>query len=506
MYGCSVPELYNKLKNAILDSRERVEDKEDNNIVREYTMNSDNDTEDEENYKKSLDYSSTLQTSPYIIIIDPVEDEESLNHKWELYSSLDDKHRRLSDYYSWMCWGYNVYNMYQIVKDKLLNQKAKEEDSENNLYYSEKASTVNNFESCIDASYDYINAAYNEGKILTIERFRQNSKVNTIKEFVYDTITKYGKIKFAFLKESPNNLILPYVVPWFDSSEIRRLTTNCEITSGINYYNAIKEAYDNNDAQKLINLGWNPTVPINKDSIMMAKFRQLSMIEAINYNNISDILEEYNYEDRYYTDINFNNLVIRPLYIVNIDKNIFGFSFSGKLDTIYQIYMNNDTMINIKKVSKNQIYPKSELKLLCVFVDKDAYNAILRNITNTEEINANNPYFNSIYNVLLNSRDTFDPDRKKVLYSYFIDLLVKIACYGDNTTNVPEFTDNKIKNIFCLYDGYYEDYSFDKLHNIMNIICDEDNLKKFLTDNDFETSKAFVDRLLAKKVIVSTTD
>ena len=174
-YGCNVEELYYRLKNKILRGDETNNDTEDeNNLVIESTSETIVNLFKSDDYNECLKKSNELQMSPYIVIINPGDSRETVIAKYNSFNMLNNKQRDLSNYYSWMLWGYNVYNMYTVLMSYLDTKDIVPDD--NNIVI--ETNSVRNYEDCIIESYDYLNKAVLEGDILSIYKFMQTSKAD----------------------------------------------------------------------------------------------------------------------------------------------------------------------------------------------------------------------------------------------------------------------------------------------------------------------------------------
>lgn len=497
-YGCTIIDLYNKIKNHILNHKEFIADKENDNIVIEYTTFSDN----ENDYNELLRRSEELQQSPYIVIINPNENEKSLADKYSSFLSLDDTNRKLSDYYSWDIWGYNVTNMYHIV----LNNLGNETEDDDNIVFGE----ISNLDTCFDSAYDVLNKAVIEGDIFTIAKFKQNCASDKISKPVLEAAFD-SKLRFIN-NDKISELVFPKVVPWFTEREMNKYCTECTINHNKSYYRQIKEAYNSNDEKMLISLGWNPTVPINEETIKEAMKRQIQEANNIGYYNIQalgkcDGISELN-------SIKIRELVVKPIYFMFWDNSaavVFPdqFKLSSNINIAYKFEHNDRIFSGFKKITREDIDPKTEIKLICIFVDNEAFNILYDNIVSNNDIeNIGGKQFNSIYSVLLNYRNQYDPDRMKIVYSYYIDILLKLICFNANLDEItdPHYIDSRLKTIFLLYKGEYSKYDQISVDNIMRIICDDDNLEKYLKFNEFELDKEIINKLKTKPCIYNTAD
>ena len=187
-YGCNVEELYHRLKNKILrgdDINNDIEEDE-NNLVIESTTESITDLFKSDDYDECLKKSNELQMFPYIVIINPGDSRETVIAKYNSFTMLSNKQKDLSNYYSWMIWGYNVYNMYTLLMSYLDTKDIVPDD--NNIVI--ETNSVRNYEECVIESYDYLNKAVLEGDILSVYKFIQTSKVDGIKDYISEAVIK----------------------------------------------------------------------------------------------------------------------------------------------------------------------------------------------------------------------------------------------------------------------------------------------------------------------------
>ncbi len=503
-YGCTVTDLYNKLKNTILNKQEFAEDRENNNAV----IESAKAFIDMPHYEELINKSNLLQHSPFVVIINPDETKESLAAKYNTFLSLDSKYRRISDYYSWDIWGYNVYNMYDIVATMIDDEK----EDEPNLVFGEVA----NLDSCFEGSYDFLNKADIEGDILTIAKFKQNCKSDRFNSPIFEAAFD-NKLKFIKTHEA-SELIFPKVVPWFTAREMNDYCSQCKIDQTRYYYQQLKEASNSGDKNNLLALGWNPTVPINEDSIATAMQRQLQEANNVGYYDITKLA---NYDPKDYNLIRVRDLVVRPIYFVffshpkeenTIDAAVAfpkQFELSTDLGIMYGFKHSNGIFSGFEKITREEMNPKEKIEVVSIFVDNEAYEILYNNIINNPDAESiGGKQFNSIYSVLFNSRNMLDPDRRKITYSYYIDMLLKLICFNSETDEIvdPHFIDARLKTIFLMYKGEYGLYDQQAVSNIMRVICDDVNLEKYLKANEFELDRELINKLKTRPCIYSTTD
>ena len=513
MYGCNIEELYHRLKNKILRGDETnnniVED--DNNIVItsetsyiiESTINPIKDMLDSDKFEDNLQKSRELQKSPYIIIIDPCDDEGTMISKINSFNiMLNSKQKDLSNNYSWMIWEYNVINMYTLLKAYHGTNNVVPDSC--NLVY--ESNSVKNLEDCVKESYDYLNKAKLEGDILAITKFEQTLHSDNFKDFISEAVT-YNILKFL-KNDKVDKLIFPKIVPWFTGTQMNKNSQKCSIKPDINYYRELKEAYNNyindkseNNISILLSLGWNPTVPFNEFTIHKAMERQIEEASNTNCYNISKIAE---YNDESLNSISYKDLNIKPIYFVFYDENVAvafpnNYKISPNINILYKFNFSIDgTFCGFKRVALGDI----DIKIVSIFVNNKVYD-ILYNTIRSNNIYENSDKFNSIYNVLLKSRNKLDPDRMKIVYSYYIDILLKLINIDPKSQEIVDarYIDSRYKTIFMLYSGKSTQYNPVIIDNIMRVICDENNLIKYLNDNEFVLDKELIARLKPEAII-----
>ena len=84
LHNCTVPDLYAKYRQAILQSNDEKNMDKDNIKIYENTIYS------YDNYEELLNTSTNLQLNPYIVILDPsIDNMEELNSKFDSFCCLN---------------------------------------------------------------------------------------------------------------------------------------------------------------------------------------------------------------------------------------------------------------------------------------------------------------------------------------------------------------------------------------------------------------------------------
>ena len=293
-----------------------------------------------EDYAVRLQMSKNLQQDSNIVIIDPdITTLEDLDAKFDSFSKLIHKFKIFSNDYSYQLWGCDISTMYyKILAD--IKTNAEPMDS-NNLVVKESAKNRDSlyFESSV--------ASNNHLQILKSKLFLE----------IDDSITNKNYIQEELDIETPS------ICPWFTVDEMTKM--GVEYKRPDHYYKAVNEAMGNKE--RLLELGWNPELPINEKTIKMAKDRQVKwfkenkpLIYDFSEEDISDIKkenEEYN--------------GCRPVYIVtsiltdNKIDNIFSsmfISFDKELRTIFKPRVENGILSGFDKelrsATSGQAFPQ----------------------------------------------------------------------------------------------------------------------------------------------------
>ena len=127
-YGCTNIDLYNRTKAYILSVKPI--DVDDLNPLEESVRMSDDDSHiinreffsNMEDYDNKCTYTRQLNMSICIALINPADiaNIEDLNKAYMKFINLNDDDKNLSNSYSMCIWGYNVYNMYLIIKNYII--------------------------------------------------------------------------------------------------------------------------------------------------------------------------------------------------------------------------------------------------------------------------------------------------------------------------------------------------------------------------------------------------
>ena len=234
------------------------------------------------------DISFNLQQTEGLVIIDPVIDYntldlEVLENKFNQYLQLPDYLRQMSDNHSMDLWGLSVIDMYNKLKDdyesyqvdNILNMTF--DDIEFMEYVSDITKEIN----------DPIRFKMRELEIGTLAKKTDRINARSILES-YKPYTTF-------------NTDIPEITPWFTPDEMKdkfgievnpfKYLTRESTKIRTDILNANMKRFHNEDIgiKSLIEIGWNPSVPFNEETIKYARERQLKWLNETRNIEIVDL-------------------------------------------------------------------------------------------------------------------------------------------------------------------------------------------------------------------------
>ena len=259
IYNCYVPQLYNRIKEKILQNMDYA-DIDDDNITIKESCTSEIDFSKYEKYEEKLKMSKKLQENPYIVIIDPDITPNELGIKFNSYNSLNFKYQRISDDYSFQLWGYNVINMRNIMFDKFNNAKAEDETDNSNVIFKYPHQLK---EYSLDVLSDLINTSLIDRNYMNYNKMMCSyigdsicyESTSIYEDFLNERL-RYEVDKFRNSCEEDMSF-MPQVVPYFTPKEIVELHLPETKINKQTYIHDLCEAKDDN---ALLELGWNPSI------------------------------------------------------------------------------------------------------------------------------------------------------------------------------------------------------------------------------------------------------
>lgn len=497
--GMSVIDLYNHLKEAILNGKE-VMTTEPDNLVKESVA------KEYDRYEELLAQSKELQKSPYIVILDPdIKNIDELNNKYYSYYCLNDNNKQLSDTYSWKIWGRSIYSMYMTLAAEIsYNEGEDDADNSNLVKMNESLNIFGNIEECMYPVNMFFNEAQLEHDIISMYKYK---RCLTSEEFSVSGILESvvaGKKQMCKERKFDHS-ILPSCVPWFTSNESAELSDKINVDKFYTELKAKLSEKESPDKEKeVLGYGWNPSVSVNNLSREYARKRQGEFFNKV------DLLNLYNLKVQNISseDIKFGELY--PVFFVfGYDKplhefvplpeyNKVGVSFDPRNSKVYTFDGVDNTFKGFKE---ERIYNYNYIDIIAFFMDKDSYMNLLDNIANIKNEQYMKINFNSIFSILNKTLNKLSPDNLKIIYSRYINMLLRITNI-DNSTKVPTLTQynnmNDRMNVFKLYTGHSMNFSRDTAKEIifkLKVIANNASLTTAVKESVGESAIELVERL-----------
>lgn len=489
-YGCTVPELYEKLR-AQLDS------KDDLLVAEAFELPNNDKIVDISNWpvEQKIAYSNYIMKTEHDVIIIAFDDKAF--HDKEEYDAIDALYqkfqseittdrRTLSDNYSLAIWGKTVTDMYKYV----VSIKETDQNKIHQLFR----------ESIIDKTLSQTIDIYKDSDALHKEMMKIDAFTNS--ESFYESSVleeSIGKIEnedeaFNYYKE------LPPIVPFLTFDEYCEYNEDCNTTAhsyvfienGRDYYLTLKELQAKDDEQAQLKLGWNPAIPINVDTVEKARIRQAewmnerySNLQIIDISDMDVQLEDSILEanDNTILDASF---MLKPVYIVlSFANTVFGnvinkfkhseyshagISFDSSLDNIYTYNFQPGKINGFTKESIKDYHnakdKNGDVKLMVntIFVPHDAWAKMKETLKFYENNKDKSRYgFENLINFVTNKAK----DSANSIYmvcSQFVDNLLKAANIdltnkSSNLVAPADFEKPKEgSKVFVLFKGWKKDY------------------------------------------------
>ena len=499
-YGMSNIELYNQLKANILNNSQPEADISSvNNLVKEDVDNSPIHYSD---WGERKLLSDQIQKSPCYVLIDPPSETytysiEDLNMKYQSYNQLLPKYRIYSDQYSVIVWGYNVTDIYNIIK---------------------KDYFTNDYDTTFipNESTHFDNIPINLEDSLSV-----NQVMNSLQESKESNSNTYIGLMEINNREYLGTE-LPSVTPYFTPVEMQEfykerpeLLESPIITDANNYYNTMSSLmtqYQNKPSSKLeetiLANGWNPSVDFTTENINYAKSRQVHFLEEylpriidITNTDTTESIEESTSEMR---DM-YKKKGLYPIYIVlsysytafgRIIKAVKGSKYShaglstdSDLKNIYTFKFGGMKKTDSNGVTKKEFYDgfsdenlgaylynskDALIDVLCVFVNKGVKDKVTKVLRSFSRNKGKTHYaFDNILNILFSRAKKYDyPDSMNFVCSQFVDTVLKLANVditnkSSNLVIPQDFANITKKNpkVYKVYKGLARDFTNKKIEN-----------------------------------------
>lgn len=499
LYGMTNTELFNRLR-AVLVSTQKPE--EDIDVIGANISEAFTSTEDQINYdnpefseetemmKWKKDIANELDKSPYIVIISPFEDNkkkeygmEELDEKIKKYNLLTSKNKLLSDSYSTDLWGYDVQNMYYIMKRIIAN--ADEESNVDFDFYNRIQSSSKAENPILPVIQNMQEKVLEEDYLGLLSIKLDSTQIpNPVQKAFYETkiIPKIDE----YLNE--DDFSIPKVVPYFTPSEINEMGIEIE-NIGTKYSSELTNRMrlfekGELDESKILSIGWNPSVSITEANLKFAKERQIrwfreygcKIIDITKWNpdvilnetseKMSNVYKQKNLYPIYivlsFTNTPFGKVINK---IKHSTYSHAGISINSDLRTIYTFKFEKGTngfgIESLDHYLRN--YEDASISVMTLFVDKAVVDKLKDIFSKFDSIKNRTKYgFSNLFNILINKAVNKGVSMSMVC-SQFVDTVLKLVNIDLNNKSsnlvIPQdFINIKHSKVFKTYEGYVKDY------------------------------------------------
>lgn len=519
-YGRTNAELYTLLKKNILLAQNKEEVLSESIATKNFSI------------IEKINESYKLQNEEGIVIINPwIENgfpdysKDQLSETFNRYLELPDNLRKKSDEESIRLWGNNPYYMYENMADMLKKV--------NQISYMKSWTPP---QKDVQIS-DYVDDIKFESTDI-IRRYMRNLDIIANSQSIYESTI------FKSVLEEDNSIVdyaedIPLVTPWFTPDEMQDLfsievdpydyiighnaidlnesikkamfeyTSKLYSSSTQFQYNGVVEEAKN----KVISLGWNPSVPFNDKAKSFARKRQLKWFRENKDINIIDLSRFYATEDITPEDIvdskdsDLIDEVLEPVHVVllshgGINSKVIrglthanyshaGLSFDEKMNNIYSFNAASASSpgkggFSIESIDFYKNSKDVKIKILTLFVSRSVKNKLKKNVDYyIENIKKTKYSYEDIFSIALNkTRDT--AYSLNMICSQFVDSILKLANIditgkSSNLVVPGDFDKNKTSKLFCLFNDALEKFSPSNLKRKVTNLLKRHNRSDLIT-------------------------
>lgn len=493
-YGMCILQLYKVIKSGILSKSLPTNPQLIDSTIREGSIDPmfivSNPNKEMESDKEEI--WNTFASDPNIVVIRPYtgneynEDIENMNDEdFQKYIMLTPKFKRISDQYSLNLYGYNVRNIYTMNKAKFDSLKL-DNDS------VEIPGRINSSDSITTPVIESMNQMiFEDDKIgllsLKLDSFSENIK--TVDRSIYENEIIPEVNRHVYHEDYID--AISYAVPYFTLSEMNKMDITLEDVNNDNYHKKLEEAIG--DENKLLSLGWNPSVQVNETSLAFARNRQCNWLK----NHVAKIID--------ITKLKYNGVITEssssmkklykeyklfPIYIVlSYTNTIFGkvirtvqhstythagLSLDSDLSAIATFKYNKEysgfSTENLKYYIDT--FDDAIIKVLCIFVDENTkikVDTVLKDFFIKR--NQTRYGFGNLFNILFKKSKEYDPENLALVCSQFCDTILKLANINitDKSSNLVSPKDfeqiNSNPKVYKVYEGLAKEYNEKKVED-----------------------------------------
>ena len=541
-YNCTNTDLFNRIKANLIEKMGLKTDMIEIPVPVEEALKinipdlTDDESLESESLEVKREMSRDLNTNNDVCVLTPGDYKtiEELDNAYMKYINLNARAKRLSNSYSRDIWGYDVYNIYAIIRSQLEDA----EDQEKISIFS-KGPILYHVENLI-ANDDILGM-----KLLELDALHGMG--------LSDTIEYENALEKIEESKSEHNLPIRDFVPYFTIDEMTDMGIESTIESygsdedvltvyprlvkslmedyrkEENYLNPITEHRLRNT---ILSLGWNPEVPVTEESIKFAQEKQINwyrthreaqIIDITHLTDVSTLTESTAAMRREY-----EQLGLYPIYVVlSFSNTTFGkliravkkctYSHAGmctdsNLQTIYTFKYDKKNAYNGFNVENLNDYLQNSseaiITVLTIFVDKatrDKIDMVLKDfITKRVKTKYN---FGNLINILFDKAKSNDPENLKLVCSQFVDTVLKIANIditgkSSNLVTPQDFYyTSENPKVFKVYEGLAREYNERKVEGLFYTLFRKYNQSDIRYTDAIEFSVESVAKLLECNII-----
>ena len=336
---------------------------------------------------------------------------------------------------------------------------------------------------------------------------RQNNWFRQRGKSVQDIVTENSYICYNFEDFK--------MVPYYTVSEGCKLENFEDDDYSFNVITAMNEYVSNpseDNKNKVIDLGWNPEIQVNQESIQLAKNRQIdwlkshlctiqdvSKVEVPLIESSSMMRSLYIQKDLYpvYIVLSWTNTAFGKLirFVKNSTYTHAGITLDSDLTNIltfkYGAGYNGFCMENLAQYIKT--YEDCQIEVLCLFVDKDRIKELKNSIKYYEQNSQGTRYgFKNLFNVVFNKKKTFTEYDTEMICSQFVDHILKLSDINitkkaNNLVIPQDYVTVAVENpkVYKLYEGFGKQYSDRRTESIIKNLIDTDPNIRYIEEGAF---------------------
>ena len=159
--------------------------------------------------------------------------------------------------------------------------------------------------------------------------------------------------------------------------------------------------------------------------------------------------------------------------------NKFGIAFSSRMDQIYTVNIEDNCCLGF---TLEQLSNYNDIDIILIKVDKQVYTALATFIASHKDINKSDIKIKSLYNVLANTKNKYDPASARLYYLKILDIIKELISYNND---MEDYAVSYGKNVYLykIYSGLSADYKEDNILRILTILNCKDYREKFIISN-----------------------